>query len=267
MLHCNRKGNSPQKIVFIHGSSNAMNYWDTALESEWLKDYELITIDLPGHGNSSKSDFPERDYSIKGMPKIIADFIEKEIKDDYILVGHCFGTIIIGEIAPNLKGCKGTFLTNPVILGKEKGAQDILRPNPLIAPYFVAEAADEDLKLLMDDATICCNDTKKQTLIDNYKNTDPTVRTVIAANVAAIDYNDHIAAIGKLEIPVAIAFGNNDTVTFPDYLDSIPFKLWKNEIMKIEGAGHYLHSDQPELINEQLASFALECFECNKVLL
>lgn len=261
MLHSIRKGNAPQKIVFIHGSSSAMNYWDSALESNWLANYELITIDLPGHGKSPKSNFPERDYSIKGMPKFIAKFIKNEIKENYILVGHCFGTNIIGEIAGNLKGCKGVFLTNPVILGKGKQSSDILQPNSLITPYFVDYSSDADLKLLIDNATRCCDENGKQKLIVNYKNTDPKVRTVIAADVAALNYNDEITAIGKLKIPVAIAFGNEDTVTFPDYLDSISLKLWKNEIIKVPNAGHYLHSDQPELINEQLAQFAKECFK------
>lgn len=263
MVHFIRKGNAPQKIVFIHGSSNALNYWNTALESKWLSDYELIAIDLPGHGMSSKSNFPERDYSIKGMSGIISEFLKKEIKENYILVGHCFGTIIIGECAETIAGCKGVFLINPVILGKEKGASDILQPNPLITPYFVATSSNEDLKILIDDATICCDDNKKQILIDNYKNTDPKVRTIIADNVATIDYSDEIAAIGKLKIPVAIAFGKEDTVTFPDYLDSIHLKLWKDEIMKIPNAGHYIQSEQPEIINQRLAMFAQDCFQHN----
>lgn len=260
MLHFIKKGNAPKKIVFIHGSSNALNYWNTALESKWLKDYELIALDLPGHGMSSKSNFPERDYSIKGMSQIVLQFLNKEIKDNYILVGHCFGTIIIGEIAENLKGCKGVFLTNPTILGKGKTPSDILQPNPLITPYFVADSTDEDLKILIDDATVCSDKNSKQILIDNYKNTDPKVRTIIADNVATIDYNDEIATIEKLKIPVAITFGQEDTVTFPNYLDSIPFKLWRDEIMKITDAGHYIQSDQPEKINQWLAMFAQDCF-------
>lgn len=261
MLHFIRKGDSHQKIVFIHGSSNAMNYWDTALESKWFTDYELIAIDLPGHGMSSKSNFPERDYSIKGMSRIISEFLKEEIKENYILVGHCLGTIIIGECAETMTGCKGVFLTNPTILGKEKLPSDILQPNPLIAPYFVPTSSDEDLKKLIDDATVCSDENSKQTLIDNYKNTDQKVRTVIAAVVAAADYNDEIAAIGKLKIPVAIAFGKEDTVTFPNYLDSIQLKLWKNEIMKVPNAGHYIQSDQPEIINQRLAMFAQDCFK------
>lgn len=260
MLHFIKKGNAPQKIVFIHGSSNALNYWNTALESKWLTDYELIALDLPGHGESFASDFPERDYSIKGMSQILLEFLNEEIKENYILVGHCFGTIIIGEIAENLKGCNGIFLTNPTILGKGKTPSDILQPNPLITPYFVADSSDEDLKILLEDAIICANENSKRVLFDNYKNTDQRVRTVIAEAVASSNYSDEITAIEKLKIPVAIAFGKEDTVTFPNYLDSIPFKLWRNEIMKIPDAGHYIQSDQPEKINQWLAMFAQDCF-------
>lgn len=261
MLHFIRKGNAPQKIVFIHGSSNAMNYWDSALDSKWFTNYELIAIDLPGHGMSSKSNFPERDYSIKGMSRIISEFLKEEIKENYILVGHCFGTIIIGEIAENLKGCKGVFLTNPTILGKGKLPSDILQPNPLITPYFVPTSSDEDIKILIDDATVCSDENSKQTLIDNYKNTDQKVRSVIAAAVASSDYSDEIAAIERLKVPVAIAFGKEDTVTFTNYLDSINLKIWKNEFILVPDAGHYIQSDQPEIINQRLAMFAQDCFK------
>ncbi|RVT75734.1 alpha/beta hydrolase [Flavobacterium sufflavum] len=260
MLHFVKKGNAPQKIVFIHGSSNAMNYWDSALESKWLTDYKLIALDLPGHGESFVSDFPERDYSIKGMSKILSEFLEEEIKENYILVGHCFGTNLIGECAESMTGCKGVFLTNPTILGKEKTPSDILQPNPLITPYFMADSNDEDLKILLEDAIICANENSKQILFDNYRNTDQRVRTVIAEAVISSNYSDEIAAIEKLKIPVAIAFGKEDTVTFPNYLDSIPFKLWRDEIIKIPDAGHYIQSDQPEKINQWLAMFAQDCF-------
>jgi pimeloyl-ACP methyl ester carboxylesterase len=263
MLHFTRKGSSPQKIVFIHGSSNAMNYWDTAIASEWLSDYELIAIDLPGHGMSPKSNFPDRDYSIIGMSRIVSEFIKEEIKENYLLVGHCLGTIIIGECAETMIGCKGVFLTNPVILGKGKLPSDILQPNPLITPYFVPTSSDEDLKILIDDATVHSDQNSKQTLIDNYKNTDPNVRSIIATAVAASDYSDEIAAIAKLNIPVAIAFGKEDTVTFTNYLDSINLKTWKNELILVPNAGHYIQLDQPEKFNQLLVQFAQDCFQRN----
>jgi len=76
-----------------------MNYGDTAIESEWLSDYELIAIDLSGHGMSSKSNFPDLDYSIKGMSRIVSEFLKEEIQENYLLVVHCLGTNIIGECA------------------------------------------------------------------------------------------------------------------------------------------------------------------------
>jgi pimeloyl-ACP methyl ester carboxylesterase len=263
MLHFTRKGNSPKKIVFIHGSSNAMNYWDTAIESEWLSDYECIAIDLPGHGMSTKSDFPDRDYSIKGMSRIVSQFLKEEIKENYLLVGHCLGTIIIGECVETLMGCKGVFLTNPVILGKGKFPSDILRPNPLITPYFVPTSSDADLKVLFDDAIVCSDENSKQTLLNNYNNTDQLVRSIIAAAIAASEYGDEIAAIESLKVPVAIAFGKEDTVIFTNYLDSLNLKIWKDKLILIPNAGHYIQLDQPEKINKLLVQFAQDCLQHN----
>jgi len=64
-------------------------------------------------------------------------------------------------------GCKGVFLTNPTILGKGKLPSNILQPNPVITPYFVPTSSDEDLKILIDDATVCSDENSLHRIVFN----------------------------------------------------------------------------------------------------
>jgi pimeloyl-ACP methyl ester carboxylesterase len=255
-----RRRKSPQKIVFIHGNSSASNYWDTAMKSDVLTDYKCFALDLPGHGASSRSDCPERDYSLQGMAQFVSKYLREEIKDDYILVGHCLGTNIIGECDENLSHCKGVFLTNPTILGKGILPSDVLQSNPLITSYFTATFTDNELEKLCENVIIKVNEKTKKKFFDNFKTTDPMVRTTVASAVASSEYSDEITTLEKQNIPLAIAFGQNETVCKTDYLNSANLKIWNDKIILIPNAGHYLHYDQPEVINHWLSKFAKDCF-------
>ena len=50
-LNLERNGNGPIKLVAIHGLGSAASAWKL-LQSKLDKNFELITIDLPGHGKS-----------------------------------------------------------------------------------------------------------------------------------------------------------------------------------------------------------------------
>jgi hypothetical protein len=40
-----------------------------------------------------------------------------------------------------------------------------------------------------------------------------------------------------------------------DYLDDLPFPVWKDRIIKIENVAHYPHIDQVATINKLLADY------------
>ena len=42
-------------IVFVHGLSDSLNYW-TVLTAKLKNQYEVLSFDLRGHGNSSDDD-------------------------------------------------------------------------------------------------------------------------------------------------------------------------------------------------------------------
>lgn len=90
-------------VIFLHGIGGGSGIWVRQVKA-FQKHYNLLLIDLPGHGHSS--------YGLKDMPDhsfpVIADEILKVMKHENIeeahFVGISLGTIIIqtlNDIDPN----------------------------------------------------------------------------------------------------------------------------------------------------------------------
>jgi pimeloyl-ACP methyl ester carboxylesterase len=88
-------GAGKTSLIFIHGWSCDSRYWQNQL-SLFSKDYQVIAIDLAGHGNSS---LDRIDYTMLSFAKDIKAVIEKEKVNEAILVGHSMGGGVIAEAA------------------------------------------------------------------------------------------------------------------------------------------------------------------------
>jgi pimeloyl-ACP methyl ester carboxylesterase len=86
-------GTGSTSLIFIHGWSCDSRYWKNQT-SVFSKDYQVITIDIAGHGNSSLNRI---DYTMISFAEDIKAVIEKEKINKAILVGHSMGGGIIAE--------------------------------------------------------------------------------------------------------------------------------------------------------------------------
>ena len=90
---------SKDTIVFLHGSGLSHIVWSLTEQFFSNKNFNVLSIDLPGHGNS---DGPCLDSIEK-----IADWLEKIFSklnlDNLILVGHSQGCLEILEYANKYK--------------------------------------------------------------------------------------------------------------------------------------------------------------------
>ena len=88
-----------ETIVFIHGSGLSHIVWSLTEQFFSSKNFNVLSIDLPGHGNS---DGPCLDSIEK-----IADWLEEVFKNlklkNLILVGHSQGCLDILEYALKYK--------------------------------------------------------------------------------------------------------------------------------------------------------------------
>ena len=109
-------GNGKTTLMFIHGWSLDSRLWHNQIRY-FSDEYQVITIDLAGHGNSS---FNRNEYTMLAFANDIKAVIEKEGIDSAVLIGHSMAGGIIAEAAklmPNkVKGIIGVDTSQNVAL-------------------------------------------------------------------------------------------------------------------------------------------------------
>lgn len=93
-------GKGKTTLIFIHGWSCDGRYWQKQIPV-FAKEYQVITIDLAGHGHSS---FDRSNFSMLSFANDVKAIVDKENIDRAILIGHSMGGGVIAEAARLMPG-------------------------------------------------------------------------------------------------------------------------------------------------------------------
>ncbi|MEZ8739580.1 MULTISPECIES: alpha/beta fold hydrolase [Photobacterium] len=88
-------GGGETALIFIHGWSLDSRLWQNQL-GYFSPQYQVLTMDLAGHGNSS---FNRKEYTMVAFANDIKAVVEKEQLDSVILIGHSMAGGVIAEAA------------------------------------------------------------------------------------------------------------------------------------------------------------------------
>jgi pimeloyl-ACP methyl ester carboxylesterase len=115
-----------QTIIFIHGLSGNSSAWEP-YEQEFMDNYNILCIDLRGHGCSRKYS-KEKDYAIEQFINDIEELLDYLKIEKYIVVSHSFGSVIsVGLIKKNQDKIKGAIFLAPAFKPKNSMATRIVR--------------------------------------------------------------------------------------------------------------------------------------------
>ena len=91
----NVAGSGETTLMFIHGWSCDARYWQKQLPA-FVKDHQVISLDLIGHGHSSSD---RLNCTMLSFANDVKAIIDKEQIDKAILIGHSMGGGVIAEAA------------------------------------------------------------------------------------------------------------------------------------------------------------------------
>lgn len=74
-------------IVFLHGLSGSKEYYEDGLHCKSIQGYGLLTIDIPGFGDSKVTN---SDYSMSSQASRIFQLFEALDLNEIYLVGHSY---------------------------------------------------------------------------------------------------------------------------------------------------------------------------------
>jgi len=251
---------SRKTIFFIHGNSTSSATWKKQFSSTLFTAYRLVAIDLPAHGSSEASPEPERDYNLAGLASILTEVIQELEMGPYILCGSSLGTNILAEMIPFGIDPAGIMFAGPCLMGEGLGMDKITIPGTDIS---VLSKDESPIEAIINYGKLICHSNDPEDLEifkTDFNKVQPPFRSFFISSILSGKLGDEIKQVNSISCPLAWVFGADEKVVDPNYLDNVDLPKWKDQVLKIPGAGHLVNVDQPEAFNKILAEFVRDCF-------
>ncbi len=246
-----------QPVLLMHGISTYSFIWRKIVPL-LDKDYQVLGIDLPGCGASSKG--IEEPYSIKRLASLLNDFLKKKGIQKIHLVGHDVGGGIAQIFAVNFpEKLYSLTLMNSVAYDFWPVQPIIAMRIPIIRQLAMATLDKGGLRMIVRRGLYHKEKLTKE-LLDYFWEPMKTKegRKAFLHFVASLDNNELLeieTTLHQLAIPVLIIRGDAD----PYLSAAIAEKLTKNipgaKLVRISTGSHFIQEDEPELIAKELKTF------------
>lgn len=82
------EGDGEVPILLVHGIGSTAAAWQPVAAELVVRGHRVITVDLPGHGASSKE---RGDYSLGALASLLRDLLNRLDVSRAVLVGHSLG--------------------------------------------------------------------------------------------------------------------------------------------------------------------------------
>lgn len=258
-------------ILFIHANSLDKRAFTYQLGAEDLTSYRLISVDLPGHGESFRALHPERTYNLDGYSDAVLDLISHLGLKNYVLAGWSLGGHTAMDMYAKLRQqgneaqLRGLALTgSPPAQMTPENLKRIYQDSEGADPEFMkiwttVQMTDEQARLFASLAGYNGSE-EQEFMLDATLLTDGRARLYIVQSQHDIDAR---ALMEQTDLPVLVIAGGADKGINNDYvINTVKYgNLWSGQVHVLEGIGHGVPVEAPEQYNALLQKFAQEVFE------
>lgn len=223
-------------VIFVHGAGGTGDNW--AYQLAGIDGYNLIALDLPGHGRSEGT---AADV-ISVYCELIWSFVQALGIVEFVIVGHSMGGAIAMEFALDYpKTLKGLIVV-------DSGARLRVSPNTLealsrgehpienVKYHYSLKVAEEALKQAIEEMK-----------------TVPT--GVYLADFLACNRFNIMDRIKEINLPTLVICGEDDQMTPVKYSEYLVNELVQSTFSIIKGAGHMAMLEQPDSVNKAMQDF------------
>ena len=239
------QGIDPNKetIIFLHGSGLSHIVWSLVEQFFSNKNFNVLSIDLPGHGNS---DGPCLDSIEKIADWLEKVFIELNLKE-LTLVGHSQGCLEILEYAAKYK----SRIKKLVFLG---GSNKMPVHPDLIN---LANNGDSDaVKLMMKWGYEGSKKFIGGNPVEKIIQSPRDIREILAVDlVACNNYSNGSNAATSIERPTLLIFGSLDKMVNLEAGKKFSSLVKNSKTHIIEGCGHMIMIEKAFEMREKVLEF------------
>ena len=234
-------------LVLVHGYLGSSEMW--SLQRDYLsKFFRVISPALPGFGESHEAESLE---SINDMAKFVINIIDEKKIDNFNLLGHSMGGMIVQEIAKlagdrinklicfatgSIGEIPGRFETIDETRKKLKKDGIKISFSRVPQKWFVKGDQDKNYYL--------CENAVKNVSLETADNALIAMR-----NWSGIDY------LKNIKNQTLIVWGDRDTSYNFDQVDTLNKGIINSRLEIFKGCSHNVHLEEPDKFNDLIKSF------------
>ncbi len=262
-----------QPVVFVHGLSMSVKFWELAMLPEIDRHLPWVSVSLPLHFPSTYDGNPyTASLSVRAYAKTLAHTIEKAVGPDrpVVVVGHSVGAMAALAFAGHYpERCAGVFSVGGFTSGQAKGLEGGLQAMTKGVPFtravfdLVWRAKQRSLWATRQIVRQYAAD---QAALADFAPFEPTLRVVhpdlarhpvdgIFNMMRSLLFVDVLPVARRITCPVWAIAGTEDPVVAFEHQCRYAEELPTASLHAIEGAGHLSFAERPENFNELLLSF------------
>lgn len=244
-------------VLLVHGITTYSFIWRKVVPFLAHK-YRVITIDLPGCGNSSKQ--LEREYSLKNHAQLLKSFVEAMKVERFHLVGHDVGGGISQIFAVNYPVMLFDLtLINTVAYDFWPVQPIIAMRTPIIRQFAMATLDFGALRMIVRRG-LYHRESLTSELMDYFWAPMKTQEGRKAfLHFAESLNNKNLTEISdelhKLNLPVLIIRGKGDPYLSGAIAEKLADNIPGSNLVKIETGSHFIQEDEPQLISDEMLQF------------
>jgi pimeloyl-ACP methyl ester carboxylesterase len=263
---------APLTVVFSHGfclRMGAFYFQRERLEKEWGPQVRMVFYDQRGHGQSAEAS-PDS-YTIEQLGKDLETVLSVTApKGPVVLVGHSMGGMTVLSHARQFprryrNRIVGVALISSAAEGVARSQVAEILKNPALeavrfavryAPKTVHRtrgAAKSVIAPILRAASYGDAKVSPSVVAFSEKMMHGTPIVTLVEFLHALEVHDEDAALQTLaKVPTLIACGSRDLITPVEHSEAMAARLPKCELVIVEGAGHLVQLEQPEIIDDAL---------------
>lgn len=249
-----------EPLLFIHGAYINSDIWQYQ-QAHFQHGYQVITVDLRGHGKSPTSELDE--YTVTTFGEDVVHLLDELGLEQVVICGLSLGAMVAQYVASNYPSrAKGIVLVGATaslrLSFQERLITTILFPKWVALRLFNRLSTKEFMKVSFFMTWF---------MLGNKWLGNAQTRQLIRSTMASVDRTEirkiYIAVhsfrqqnLNSGEYPVLILNGEHDSPVVHSHSRHIIAKLGdRGELHTIDGSGHACNCDFHDIFNERLESW------------